>query len=309
MHIKEIIIGLLLLCGFGLYSPTVGAQDYQLAQWPDSISKPRLRTTYAAGASIYTSGVSFLGFWWYRDHDRQPFHFYNDNAGYLQMDKAAHAYFAYYESFYFYRALRWSGVPRKKAILFAVPAGILMQTPIEIFDGLYEGYGFSVGDMYANAAGPVLFGLQEWALKEQVAAMKFSWWPSGYRQYRPGTLGSTDFESFFLDYNAQTYWLSINLQRVTPGKRVPAWLNLAVGYSGNWMLGEFDNPRTLRGRVLPDETRYRQWLLSLDVNLWKIKTRHKALRAVFQQLNVLKIPFPTLEYTQKKGLEFHPIYW
>ncbi|MGD1846778.1 MAG: DUF2279 domain-containing protein [Salibacteraceae bacterium] len=297
---------LLLVAG---QSSLIAQDEFNLGHWPDSLSKTRMRTTMAASAGVYTSGVSFLGFWWYRDHEREPFHFYNDNAGWLQMDKAAHAFFAYYESFYFYRALRWSGMKRKKAILYSVPAGILMQTPIEIFDGLYEGYGFSVGDMYANAAGPVLFGIQEWAFQDQVAKMKFSWQPSGYRQYRPGTLGETDFESFFLDYNAQTYWLSIHLQKTVPVKAIPGWLNLAVGYSGNWMLGEFDNPEQSRGVRLPDEERYRQWLFSLDVDLWKIKTRRKGLRAVFQQLNVLKVPFPTVEFNTKQGWRFHPVYW
>ena len=121
--------------------------------YPDSIQKPRLAIAVASESAAYLGGLSFLGLIWYRDHERVPFHFYNDSKGYLQMDKWGHGYSAYHESQLSYHALRWAGLTKNKAIWYGGTAGLLFQTPIEIFDGLYEGWGFSWSDMAANTFG------------------------------------------------------------------------------------------------------------------------------------------------------------
>mgnify|MGYP001291101989 CR=1 FL=1 len=94
---------------------------------------------------------------------------YEDSKGYLQLDKGGHAFTAYRESAAAYRALRSSGVSKKKALLFGGPMGLVFQTPIEIFDGLYEGWGFSWSDMIANTFGSALFMAQEVAFDQQLA--------------------------------------------------------------------------------------------------------------------------------------------
>ena len=115
---------------------------------------------------------------WYRDYKRVPFEWYNDNRGYLQMDKFAHGFIAYHESRAGYQALRWAGVPKGKALLWGGSLGFMLQLPVEIFDGIYEGYGFSMGDVLANASGSLLFTAQEWAWDEQRIRMKYSFSPS-----------------------------------------------------------------------------------------------------------------------------------
>ena len=115
------------------------------AQSADTLNRKRLRTVVYTEAAIYLSGNAFLQWVWYKDHARVPFHFYNDGKGYLQLDKCGHAFGAYQYSRKGYEALRWAGVSRKKALIFGGPLGIVLQSPIEIFDGLYEGYGFSNG--------------------------------------------------------------------------------------------------------------------------------------------------------------------
>ncbi|MEN8137932.1 MAG: DUF2279 domain-containing protein [Bacteroidota bacterium] len=300
---KTVILAIIILSHIRL------AGQYQsIKTYPDTLNKTKLYTTVGIGAGAYIAGLSFLQFIWYKDHERVPFHYYDDSNGYLQMDKAGHAYGTYWESSIVYNALRKSGVSKQKALIYGGSAGLLFQTPIEIFDGLYEGWGFSWYDMIANTIGAGLFTVQEAFFDEQVVLMKFSYYPSPYPQYHHH-LGESHIESFFLDYNAHTYWLSANLSMITGSKRIPPWLNIAFGYSANGMIYEFENPKDYRGEPFPYLRRYRQFLLSLDIDFSRIPTNKKWLKKVFNAINLVKIPFPALEYNNKVGLIFRYMYY
>ena len=112
------------------------AQPAFIDHYPDTLNKKRLTTIIISEVSTYAAGLSFLSFYWYRDKELVPFHFYNDLKGYLQVDKLGHAYTAYHESYSAYYALRWAGVDKRKALIFGAPIGFLFQAPIEIYDGL-----------------------------------------------------------------------------------------------------------------------------------------------------------------------------
>ncbi len=278
-------------------------------QQADTLRKGRLATVIAIEGGFYLAGNAYLQYVWYKDHARSKFHFYNDGKGYLQMDKCGHAFSAYHYSRLGYDALRWAGVSKKKSLIYGGPLGLILQTPIEIFDGLYEGYGFSKGDMLANTLGSALFTVQQALWDKQPVKMKFSYSPSGYSKYHPYYLGSTPVQSFFMDYNGHTYWLSVNVTDIFPKAKIPEWINIAAGYSANGMIGEFRNETYYRGTPIPEMKRYRQYILSLDIDLSKIKTRSKFLGSLFKQLNVLKIPFPGLEFNTQQGFRFRPLYF
>ena len=57
-----------------------------------------------------------LQYVWYHDKERVPFHYYNDNKGWLQLDKYGHALTAYKESYSGYYGLRKAGVKKGKAL-------------------------------------------------------------------------------------------------------------------------------------------------------------------------------------------------
>jgi len=289
-------------------STTLFAQDTYPFKYPDTIQKTRLYTTIGAITTAYVSGLSYLKFVWYKDHKRVPFHWYNDAGGYLQMDKGGHAYSAYFESAVGYRSLRKAGVSKNKALWYGGSLGLVFQTPIEIFDGMYEGWGFSWSDMAANTFGATLFTAQEALFDKQIVTMKFSYSPSPYPKLHKH-LGTTPMESFFLDYNAHTYWLSANIYSIYHSNKIPPWLNIAFGYSANGMIYEFDNPKYYNGKPFPHLERYRQFLFSLDIDFTKIPTRKKWVKSLFYALNMIKIPFPTFEYNRVNGLVFHPIYF
>lgn len=274
----------------------------------DSLNQSRLIGVAAGGAAIYAGGLSFLGFVWYKDHERVPFHFYNDLKGYRGMDKFGHAYAAYWESKGAYNALRWAGMDEKEALIWSAPVGFLFQLPIEIFDGMYEGWGFSWWDVAANTMGSALFATQQAIFGQQHVIMKFSYSPSGYPKYHP-ILGETPVESFFLDYNGHTYWLSANLKSITGVEKLPPWLNVAFGYSANGMIKEFENPTWYRNNPFPHLERYSQFVFSLDADLSKIPTRRKGTRALLQALNMLKVPFPAIEFNRIDGVKLWGIYY
>lgn len=281
----------------------------QPAASADTVHTARLRTVILAESAFYVAGISYLQFVWYRDHAPTPFHWYNDNKGWLQLDKAGHMYSAYFESAIGYHSLRWAGVDHPKALVYGGLLGLVLQTPIEVFDGLYEGYGFSWGDMAANAMGSLLFMVQQGVWEEQVVRMKFSYAPSPYASYRPWVLGATQAERFFQDYNGHTYWLSVNLPTLLGASSLPPWLGLALGYSGNGMLAEFRNPEFSRGVRMPDLVRHRQYFLSVDLDLSRIPVRNQFLRAALRALNFIKVPAPTLEYNRIDGLRFRALYF
>ncbi len=285
------------------------AINSMLAQQLDTLNKARLRTVIITETSFYLAGNAYLQFIWYKGHDRAKFHFYNDNKGYLQMDKCGHAFSAYQYSRKGYEALRWAGLSKKKSLIYGGPLGLVLQTPIEIFDGLYEGYGFSKGDMLANTFGSALFTAQQAIWDDQIVKMKFSYSPSGYPKYHPYYLGASPVESFFLDYNAHTYWFSANANKITGIKKLPNWMNVAIGYSANGMIGEFENPLYYNYKPIPHLERYRQWFFSLDIDLSKIKTKSKFLKSLLRQVNSLKIPFPALEYNRIDKFRFRPFYF
>lgn len=294
------LIILLTVEGFAQLSPSVNR--------PDTIVKPRLYGVVGFGSGFYVGGLSYLSFVWYKDHERVPFHFYDDSKGYLQMDKFGHAYAAYWESYAAYQALRWAGLDKRKSLLWGGPVGFLFQLPIEVFDGLYEGWGFSWWDVGANAFGSALFSFQQALFDDQVMLMKFSYSPSGYPKYHH-ILGETELQSFFLDYNGHTHWLSVNLRDISGIEAVPPWLNLAFGYSANGMIKEFENPTWYRGQPFPHLERYRQFLFSLDIDLTKIPARRKWVRTTLKTLNLIKIPFPAIEYNRVDGVKLNPLYF
>ena len=279
------------------------------AQSSDTLDRKKLTRIIIAESAFYAGGISYLQFIWYKDKERVPFHFYNDNQGYLQVDKFGHAFGAYMESYIGYHWLRSAGVSRKKALIYGGPLGLVLQTPIEIFDGMYEGWGFSWGDMIANAAGSALVVGNELVFKEQLIKLKFSYWRSTYAKEANGYLGDHFLESLFLDYNAHTYWLSFPLTMKNTQSRIPGWLNLSVGYSANGMFGEFSNRSSYRGVALPQTERYRQYLFSLDVDWTKIPTSSAFLNTLFKVLVFIKLPFPAIELNTKGEIKLYGVYF
>lgn len=298
---------LLVFVGIILFAFSAKAQLFAPS---DTLNENRLifaTTTTTVGYGATLIGLNEL---WYKDYPRSGFHFFNDNASWLQMDKAGHGLTSYQLGRYGYEVMKWAGTSEKSAIWIGGNFGLLFLTSIEVMDGFSEEWGFSTGDALANAAGTALFIGQELVWGEQRMSLKFSYSPSSYAAFRPETLGNGGMESILKDYNGQTYWLSVNPSSFSRKRNsfLP-WLNVALGYGANGMLGGDYNPcYNAAGDLLPSTERYRQYFLSLDIDLSRIKTESDFLKTVFSVVGFIKIPAPTLEFSQDK-LTWHWLYF
>ena len=118
--------------------------------------------------------------------------------------------------------------------------------------------------------------------------------------------GSGFFERYLKDYNAQTTWLSVNVNSFARKSRLPKWLNIAVGYGAENLFGGFANqvPNTTADQQL---RRYSQILISLDADLSKIHTSSPFIRTLLDILNVFKVPFSTIEINTLGEVKFYAI--
>ncbi|MGF7214345.1 uncharacterized protein YfiM (DUF2279 family) [Spirosoma lacussanchae] len=273
---------------------------------PSGIRQGRFIGVVAGTAAFYTVTLLVLRKQWYKK--RVPFHAFNDNREWLQMDKVGHAATAYCMSRGGYELMRWSGVNERTSILTGGLLALLFQSTLEVFDGYSEGWGFSKGDMLANAAGTALFMGQQYGAGQQIVTLKYGFRKTIFPPFRPNLLGKTTGQQLLKDYNGQQYWLSVNLASVLPvGSQFPRWLNLDVGYSGSGMIGGHDNPRVwdANGNEVKFE-RYRQFFISPDADLSRVGTFSPSLQRFIGTAQFFKIPAPTLEFNRVKGLRFHP---
>lgn len=316
------------------YSSMLSAQEKRPFLVPaDTLDKKRFWACTITGATIYT-GFS-IGLWeaWYKDFPRSSFHLFNDWGEWQDIDKMGHLFAANIQCNASFNGALWTGMDRRTAMWTAAGIGTLLQGTFEVMDGFSDKWGFSIYDIAFNTAGVGLFVAQEMAWQDQRIIMKVSSSPPNYSnrpifssngmaqsslQQRASELyGDHFFEQFIKDYNGQTTWASINIAAFntkSSTSKLPKWLNLAIGYGGNNMFGGFQNTwEDDAGNVFyTDPTltpRYRQFYLSFDIDLDRIKTKSHLLKTFFNLVNWIKIPSPSLEINTLGQVRFHPIYW
>ena len=288
---------------------TLKKDSTQTSGSTDTINMKRLTPVIITGAVIYAGSMTGLYQIWYKNYPQSKFHFFNDNNEWLQMDKMGHFTTTYYISKFSYNTLRWTGLSEKKSVLFGGGMGIVYLTVVEILDGFSAEWGFSPGDMTANVSGASLFVGQQLLWKEQRIQLKWSFHQSQYAKYRPDLMGRSLKNQWIKDYNGQTYWLSANIKSfLSKQSKFPAWLNLAVGYGAEGMTGASVNSSSYNGINIPTFKRYRQFYLSGDIDLSRIKTRSKTLHLILNAVSFIKIPFPTLEFSKGKIIG-RPLYF
>lgn len=269
----------------------------------------RLKTIIITGSTVYTGAVTYTYYLWYKDSPGSSFHWVNDNSSWLKLDKIGHATTSYIFSEYSYNTLRWVGLNNKKAAMYGALIGFGSMSSIEIFDGFHSEWGASWGDIIANGSGSLLFSVQQLVWQEQRLRLKFSYRPSDkYATLNPATLGESQLQRVFNDYNSQTYWLSANVASfISEPTKFPDWLNVAFGYSGRGLgiLDQFDESRN----ISPDFIRTGEYYLSLDVDLQRIPTNSKFLKTVYKLVGFVKVPFPAIEYNKLDKLKLHWIYF
>lgn len=310
---------------------TAWGQKSNLGFWdvPDTLQKDRFWTAAGTGIVIYTGALIGLNQLWYEDYPRTSFHFFNDGAEWNQMDKAGHMFTAYFESDWVYHVARWTGMKRKPGIWTGAAVAVGLQTTFEVLDGFSSGWGFSVYDCAFNVAGAGFWAFQQATWDEQKIKLKVSstsrtypeeilmGTPSGTTTIRERTddlFGTNLLQTFIKDYNAQTIWASVNIHSFLKDEnRFPKWLNIAVGYGAENMFGGFENKWEVEGNTFQTDDarypRYRQFVMSPDIDLTKIKTKSKPLKVLLGMVNIFKIPAPALVINGKGGMKWDWLYY
>ncbi len=268
-------------------------------------NRKRLWTVAGLSLGTYTGMYTALGAAWYSGVPKSKFHWFDDSHEWKQVDKLGHAFGGYQGSRCMIQVLKWSGAGKTPTLIFGGATGFLMLAPIEILDGVSAQWGASATDIVANFAGAGIATLNEGLWNGQRLQMKLSFHPTPYSKIRPELLGGVA-TKFVKDYNGHTTWISVRVNSFLPEGKTekfwPDWLNLAVGYGAEGMLGGYDDPN---GEWTTRE--YRQWYLTCDLDLSQIKTRSGFLKFLFGTFSFLHLPAPALEYS-RKGLVFKPFF-
>ncbi len=308
----------------------------------DSIHAPRLWGSVGVGAAAYGAAMVALHNEWYNNYPSSRFHTFNDIHHWNQMDKMGHWLMSYHQSRWIYGGARWAGIKPTTAAWMGFAGSQLIMTSLEIFDGFSSQWGFSWGDVGANLLGSGMFLGQQLGWGEQRILMKWSIQPQRYSMEPifpfspPGSEGWTTpaaraqaiygtglLTLLLKDYNALTVWVSANPHSFVGKNRaawLPQWLNIAVGIGAQNLYTakgyEWKGNRNCQGpycdhyRLDPQRyPRIRQFFLSLDVDLTRLPTRNRLVRILAYVFNIVKIPAPTLEFTDRGMVRFHPFFF
>ncbi|MBX2917280.1 MAG: DUF2279 domain-containing protein [Cyclobacteriaceae bacterium] len=254
--------------------------------------KKRQRLVILASTTAYTGSIVALSAAWYSQNNRQPFRFFNDAREWKQMDKLGHIFSAYQVSAISSAIWQWSGINKQKSDRIGSLVSFGIMSSIEVLDGFSEGYGASVPDVAANAVGTGLYWGQQVLWNETRIYPKFSFHRTHYAAVRPALLGNGLAEEILKDYNGQTHWLSVDVNKFIP---FPKWLNLAIGYGAESMVYANDASNQQAG-YYP----YRKFFLGVDFDLTAFKSRNKTLNTLIFIANMVRLPAPALEFSNGK---------
>ncbi len=244
-----------------------------------------------AAATLLVANVAAYAYfhrvWW--DHPRTRFHLYRgwrrtagaydlgpDDSLWHHVDKCGHLFSASQLSRHGAATARWVGLSPSQADWTGFGLATLLMLEIEIYDGFFEEWGFSLGDFLANEVGAALPLLQRRHPKWRRVAIKLSYHPSGDPVY-----GRYAVE----DYAGMTFWLCVDAHPFLPHGLRQVWpdlLDVAIGYGV-----------TAKANGAPE------LYLALDIDLRQVGGRSSLLRALLGALQAIHLPAPALRLTPR----------
>jgi hypothetical protein len=275
----------------------------------DTLHRGRVIGVSTSIGALWVGSATALGTIWYSKETQSKLHSFNDWEQWKQMDKIGHMTTAWYVSQFAHGLFQWSGLDKKKSIWLGGGVSLGYLTTVELMDGFSSEWGFSWSDMGFNTLGTALFVSQEFLFDAQPIKLKYSFHKSGLAHHRPNVLGGNFAEQLLKDYNGQTYWLSVAPGQFSKKSKFPKWITFDFGYSAQNMISGSDNIYVVsNGSGSTTFEAYRQYYISFGVDLSQIPVKSHFLKALFKTINVIKFPFPALEFN-KHGVQFHPFYF
>ena len=262
------------------------------------LTRSQLAAVRTGVGSAFVGGNAYLYHyfkkaWW--SGTRAPHFFFHADwdQWFRDQDKFGHMFGGFHLARTGYSALREACVSDKKALIFATAYAAAFQLQIEIFDGMYQKYGFSYADMIANTTGQALFVMQTLhpalkAIKPTISYRK----TQALKNFENGTIASGELRPS-LDYSGQTYWFSTDVNQLLPDAAKqywPSFIRFSVGHS----VTDWVNANT--GQV---QRAQRKIMLSLDFDPEKLPGNWPLWRTIKHNLSYYHFPAPALEITPK----------
>jgi hypothetical protein len=282
-----------------------------------TLNRGRVAGVIGASTGLFSVAMVGLDRLWYSQYERGKFRFFDDAKEWNQVDKCGHVFSPYFISVYTFHALRWSGMKKIPAALTSGAMAFSFISFIEVLDGFSVKWGASGSDVAANLAGAALATVQFAVWNEQRIQLKYSLhlqeYPRGELQQRANELFGTSLgEKIIKDYNNINTWLCVNTAAFFKTQQHAKWLNIAIGYGAGNMYGGFENKwKDKDGNWIDrsDIKRYRKFFISIDADLTKVNTHNRFAKVVLQALNIIKLPFPAVEFNTLGQVVFHPIHF
>ncbi len=240
--------------------------------------------TGIAGTVFAGTALDFYFSWW--KNTQKPFSFFTDhwlNGAQRGLDKFGHLFGTHVIFKSIRNTLLWGGYDRNTALWVAAGMAAFNSVEIEIGDGFSQ-YGFDYQDLVFGMTGIAYGMLQAEIPVLQNFNLKFSYFSDK---------GFKSPASFIQDYDAMTIWCSIDVHNLLPEparKYWPAFINLAAGF------GTTSNEKK------------REFILGLDLNLEGFHTSSEDILYAQRLLNLMRIPFPAVEWTEGKGFSASAFY-
>ncbi|NOZ61390.1 MAG: DUF2279 domain-containing protein [Calditrichaeota bacterium] len=283
-------------------SATDSDNFFQNSQHSENFSAKKIHYKRLALASAGLLALNIAAYqpfketWW--NEERTHFHLYRgwrrtvgcwdfgwNDSYYGHMDKLGHYYSGKIMSEQIANLSNWIGFSRDKSQWIGPVMSSLLMLEIEIYDGFFKEWGFSLADFTANELGAFAPLVGKKFPFWRRFSLKFSYHPSRQPQNEP---------TFIKDYAGMTYWLSCDVREFLPKNlknHYPQWLNFALGYGVS---------KQAHGDV--------EIYLAPDINWEKVyRGSSESLKFFLHALNYLHFPNFALKITPQ--VKFYYIYF
>ncbi len=102
-------------------------------------------------------------------------------------------------------------------------------------------------------------------------------------------------------------WSESTCKSAVKSSKIPKWICFSLGYSVDQKLvGDKEEYYDLTSEISYHSQR--EYVFSLDIDFTEIDVKRPLLKALFKQLNHVKVPFPAIIYSNGK-LNGHGLYF
>lgn len=266
------------------------------------VNKNRVVLVSSSLAAYFGASFYYVQNTWWSDVSND-FHFDpgNDLVYALNVDKAAHFFGGVYSSDLFSSSYRWAGVDYARSLWYGACFGTGIQLAIELKDAYAPYWGFSKWDFAIGSAGSFWPVLQNYYQPLQALNFKFSyfkrsniyWDLENQRGRNPSKF------SWYDDYPNQTYWMTLDTDKLFNKNKFPKWIDFAFGFG-------LDDTQYLNGGTKMGGKQEFYIALDYDVNHILKEWDTPFAKKIKFILKYYKLPAPTIQVAPK--LKFYPFF-